>query len=197
MNKHGRTRSWGILKICAGSNHFALHLKLTKHCKLTILWLFFKCTFDVFNPCNHHWASQVVLVVKNLPASAGDIRNTGLIPKLERSPGRGHGSPCQYSCLENPLGRGVWRATVHRVTKSRHDWSDLARTHNRHYSQDTKHVCDSKRFFCASLQLIPASQATTDWPFFREKKIRFVSLSISYQGNYTECLLLSPFWAVI
>ena len=51
----------------------------------------------------------------------------------------------------------------------RHDWSDLTRMHSRHYSQDTKHFCDSKRFLCASLQLIPPSQATIDWPFFREK----------------------------
>ena len=53
------------------------------------------------------WASQVVLVVKNLPANAGDIRDTGLIPGLERSPGEGHGSPLQYSCLENPTDKRI------------------------------------------------------------------------------------------
>ena len=62
-------------------------------------------------------ASQVALVVRNLPADAGDIRGPGLIPGLERSPGGGHGSPFQYSCLENPMHRGAWWATVHRVTK--------------------------------------------------------------------------------
>ena len=63
-------------------------------------------------------ASQVVLVVKNLPASAGDIRDAGSIPGLGRSPGGGHGNPLQYSCLQNPMDRGAWRATVHGVTKS-------------------------------------------------------------------------------
>ena len=48
-------------------------------------------------------ASQVVLVVKNLPANAGDIRDVGLIPGLGRSPGEGNGNPLQYSCLENPM----------------------------------------------------------------------------------------------
>ena len=66
---------------------------------------------------------QVVLVVKNLPPNAGDIRDAGSIPRLERSPGRGHGNPLQYSCLANSMDRRAWRATVHRV---RHDWSDLA-----------------------------------------------------------------------
>ena len=55
-------------------------------------------------------ASQVVLVVKNLPANAGDVRYTGSIPGLGRSPGRGHGNPLQYSCLENPTDRGAWWA---------------------------------------------------------------------------------------
>ena len=62
--------------------------------------------------------ATVLLVVKNLPANAGDIRDMGLIPRLGRSPGGGHGSPLQYSWLENPMDRGAWQATVHRVTKS-------------------------------------------------------------------------------
>ena len=61
---------------------------------------------------------QFVLVVKNLPANAGDIKNMCLIPGLERSPGGGHGNPLQYSCLENSMARGAWRATVHRVAES-------------------------------------------------------------------------------
>ena len=51
------------------------------------------------------WASQVVLVVKNPPANAGDIRDTGSVPGSGRSPGGGHGNPLQYSCLENPYGQ--------------------------------------------------------------------------------------------
>ena len=51
-------------------------------------------------------------------ANAGDVRDSGLIPGLRRSPGGGHGTPCKYSCLENPMDRRVWQATVHRVAKS-------------------------------------------------------------------------------
>ena len=63
-------------------------------------------------------ASQVALVVKNLPANAGDIRDRGSIPGLGGSPGGGHGRPLQYSCLENPMDRGAWWVTVHSVMKS-------------------------------------------------------------------------------
>ena len=63
-------------------------------------------------------ASQVVLVVKNSPANARDIRDVGLIPGLGRSPERGHGNPFQYSCLQNLIDRGAQWATVDRVTKS-------------------------------------------------------------------------------
>ena len=56
-------------------------------------------------------------MVKNPPASAGDKRDMGSIPGLGRSPGGGHGNPLQYSCLENSMDRGAWRATVHGVTK--------------------------------------------------------------------------------
>ena len=63
------------------------------------------------------WASQVVLVVKSLPANAGDIRDMGLIPGSGRSPG-GHGNPFQYFCLENPMDREAWLATVHSVEES-------------------------------------------------------------------------------
>ena len=57
-------------------------------------------------------------MVKNLPANAGDIRDMGSVPGLGRSSGEGHGNSLQYSCLENPVDRGAWQATVHRVTKS-------------------------------------------------------------------------------
>ena len=64
------------------------------------------------------WASQVVLVVKSLPANAGDIRDMGLIPVSGRSLGGGYGSPLQCACLENPMDRGAWWATAHGVPKS-------------------------------------------------------------------------------
>ena len=55
---------------------------------------------------------------KDSAASTGDIRDIGLIPGLGRSLGGGHDNPLQYSCLENPMDRGIWQAMVHRVTKS-------------------------------------------------------------------------------
>ena len=64
---------------------------------------------------------QVALVIKNLPANAGDVRDLGFIPGLGRSPGEGNGNPLQYSCLENPTDRGTWWATVQKVAKSRFD----------------------------------------------------------------------------
>ena len=67
-------------------------------------------------------ASLVVLVVKNPSDNVGDIRDDSSIPGLGRSPGGGHGNPFQYSCLENPMDRGAWWATVHRVIKS---WTRL------------------------------------------------------------------------
>ena len=60
----------------------------------------------------------MALVVKKLPANAGDIRDAGSIPKSGRSPGEGNGNPLQYSCLENPMDRGAWWATVDRVAES-------------------------------------------------------------------------------
>ena len=56
-------------------------------------------------------------MVKNPSAKAGDARDVGSIPGSGRFPGGGHGNPLQYSCLKNPMDRGAWRATGHRVEK--------------------------------------------------------------------------------
>ena len=60
----------------------------------------------------------MVQVDKNPPANAGDMRDADLIPGLWSFPGVGNGNPLQYSCLENPMDRGAWWATVHRVAES-------------------------------------------------------------------------------
>ena len=60
----------------------------------------------------------MALLITKLPANAGDQRGAGQFPGLGRSPEGRHGNPLQYSCLEKPMDRGAWRATVHRVTKS-------------------------------------------------------------------------------
>ena len=72
------------------------------------------------------WASQLALVVKNLPANVGSTRDPGSIPESGRSPGGGNDYPLQYSCLGNPTDRGAWRATVHGVAKSQTRLSELS-----------------------------------------------------------------------
>ena len=85
-------------------------------------WFFFfkkywnSLHFEVLSTCC--WASQVALVIKNLPVKAGDIRDTSSISRQGRYLGEGHGNPLQYSCQENPMDRGAWWATVHRVAES-------------------------------------------------------------------------------
>ena len=68
----------------------------------------------------HIWASQVVLVVKNLPANARNVRDVGSTPGSGKSPGGGCGNPLQYSCLENAMDRWAWWATVHGIARVRH-----------------------------------------------------------------------------
>ena len=72
------------------------------------------------------------LVIKNLPADAGDIRDAGSSPGLERSPGGGHGNPLWYPCLEHPTDMRAWWAIVHGVTKSQ-TWLKWLSTHRHFY----------------------------------------------------------------
>ena len=78
-------------------------------------------------------ASQAALVAKNPPVSTRVARHAGSIPGLGRSPGGRHGNPLQYSCLENPIDRGAWQATVHGIAKSgaqlrpKHSWGEERR----------------------------------------------------------------------
>ena len=82
-----------------------------------------KCScYTLFTATKCYWASQVVLVAKNLSASIGDIRDMGSTPWLGRSPREGHGKPLQYSCLETFMDKGDWQAIVHGVTQS---WTRL------------------------------------------------------------------------
>ena len=67
---------------------------------------------------SHISVSQAVLMIKNCFANAGDGRDMGMIPGLGRCPGEGNGNPLQYSCLENPMDREAWWATVHGIAES-------------------------------------------------------------------------------
>ena len=69
------------------------------------------------------WASLVAKTVKNLPVT-GNAGDLGMIPGLGKSPAEGNGNPLQCSCLENPMLRGAWRATVHGVAKNQTQLSD-------------------------------------------------------------------------
>ena len=84
-----------------------------------------------------------MLIVKNSPANAGDIRDIGSIPWSGRSPGGEHGIPLQYSCLDNPMDRGAWQAIVHGVAKSQAWLKQLSlHTHEKYLAEypykDTK-----------------------------------------------------------
>ena len=75
-------------------------------------------------------ATHVVPVLKNPPTNAGDVRDVCSIPGSGRFAGGGHGTPFQYTCLENPMGRGIWQATFHGVSQSQTHLKSL-RTHAR------------------------------------------------------------------
>ena len=101
-------------------------------------------------------ASQVVPVVKNPLANAGDVREVGLIPGLGRCPGEGNGNPLQYPCLENPMDRAAWWATVHGVTKTG-TWPKRLSTHTRSVSW-RRHICiayDRNEHLCRLKILTP------------------------------------------
>ena len=77
--------------------------------------------FFTFSCMSVFYASTFGSVVKNLPANAGDPRDAASFPVLGRSAGEGNGNPLQYSCLENPMDGGAWQATVHVVTRVKHN----------------------------------------------------------------------------
>ena len=72
-------------------------------------------SYKITSKCMHSWASQEALVVKNLLPNIGDLRDRVSVPGSRESLGEGNGNPLQYSCLENPLDRGDWHTTGHRV----------------------------------------------------------------------------------
>ena len=125
--------------------------------------------------------------VKKLPVSAGDLRDTGSIPGLRRSLGGGHGDPLQYSCLENPMDRGAWCTTVHRVAKSQtwlRAWGFLLAL----WSKD--HICRNILSFvsCSGLFYLTACGLSRETNWFLTLKA-----SVSVLGL---ARLLSSAWAV-
>ena len=117
-------------------------------------------------------------MVKNLPANAGDIRDVGLIPGSGKSPGGGHGNPIQNSSLENPKGRGAWRAMVHRVAESdmmkrlslAHNYTGLERS----LFENKIYLCEMQFFFLLfdRLFIIISCQQVSGQLFSSTKKSR-------------------------
>ena len=99
-------------------NSVMLSSHLILCCPLLLPSIFFSIRVFSNESTLHLGSPQVVLVIKYLPANAGDVRDTGLIPESGRFPGEGNGNPLQYSCLENPMDRETLWATVHGITWS-------------------------------------------------------------------------------
>ena len=98
------------------------HYVLTFDCILSFFFFYFVEPQYFPHTVNVMWASQVVLVVKNQPTMQQMQKKCVRSLSQEDSPGGGNGNPCQYSCLENPMDKRVWWATVHTVTKN---WTPL------------------------------------------------------------------------
>ena len=105
-------------------------------------------------------ASQMALVVKNPPANAGELRDAGSVPGSGRYPGGEHVNPLQYSCLENPMDRTAWQATVQRVEKSL-SWLKQLSTHT--WVAQVR-LCPLK--FIYSLNKYSLSFLLCDWHYF-------------------------------
>ena len=134
----------------------------------------------------------MALLVKNPPAIAGLIRNSHLIPGWGGSPGGWHSHPLQYSCLENPLYRGAWQATVHRVAKS---WTWLR--------QLSTHACtqvEKDSGYLARIAFLVSSIAsiqTHTHPVFSSSAALgslqvIVIYSLYRNGNYPRIILTYP-----
>ena len=100
----------------------------------------------------HNWTTDTISDSKESACNAGDPSS---IPRSERSSGEGHGNPLQYSCLENSMDRGAWRATVCGITKSRTRLSDWTELNGIEHQNNTMCVCESHSHFVVSNSLWP------------------------------------------
>ena len=126
--------------------------------------------------------SQVVLVVNNLPANAGDIRDQGLIPGLGKSPGGGCGNWFHHSYLGNPMDSGAWRATVRRVVKSRTRLKRLSmcsNTYDGQWEQPCSHKPPLPNVLCSPL---PTAVPLTFWARESHPGSRINPSQVFWQG---------------
>ena len=160
----------------------------------------------VFSDCIELQFSQVALVFKNPAANAGDVRDSDSIPRLGRSPGGRHGSPLQYSCLENPMDTGacgLWSIGSQRVG---HDWSDLACRHRASSSLAPKIQSIWFHYWpfgdtCAESSLLLLEKGVCyDQYVLLTKLLVFALLQVIVQGKfafYSGYLLISYFCILI
>ena len=127
-------------------------------------------------------ASHVALVVKNLPANAGDKRDASLIPGSGRSPGEGNGILFQYSCWENPRDRGAWRATIHGVAKS-HTWLNIWAQHTSNILPSLTSLAPSLSLcMCVECMCLPSSALHgCSWSFLGSKPTSIVAFVKQWQ----------------
>ena len=119
-------------------------------------------SIDVYNT---ERGLQVVLVVKNPPANPGDIRDMGS-NWVRRTPGRGHGNPLQYSCLENPMDKAAWQAKVHRVTKSQTWLSDFTFFSPKQTTIKLRQILSCDKAFSTFVKLYKESRVLKNWCFW-------------------------------
>ena len=122
-------------KNCNNNNHFSYYLSVILCCDdlYIVLWFCF-CLYGFCQYSLNTWVSQEALVVKNLPANAGDVRDTGSIPGLGRFPWRRKWQPTPGFLPGESHGQGAWRGTVQRVTKSS-TWLTWLSTRTKHLDQ--------------------------------------------------------------
>ena len=106
-------------------------------------------------------------MVKNPAANEGDVRDAGSIPGWGRSPGGGHGNPLQYSCLENPMDRGAWQATVHKVAQS---WTQHTCMHTHRHIFGSLVLCMSGVVLSLTLILVLGSSVPFSTVSLQKKK---------------------------
>ena len=121
----------------------------------------------------------MALLVKNLPANAGDIRDMGSVLGFGRSPGGRHGNLLQYSCLESPIDRGAWQATVHRVAKS---WTRLKQL-SMQITESVYHTPETNTALSIKYKVKFKKNKKIGY-YFRHKRCHFMSLFPFFTSKY-------------
>ena len=127
---------------------------------------------------------------KNPPANARDVRDTSSIPKSGRSPGAGHSNPLQSSCRKNPMDRGAWQATVHRVAESRTRLSAWAHPQYTFGISQSRSCLYSLHALPRPIGLGPAFLAHYSWK--NESTICKVINRAEHLGRFHKCSRSSP-----